>query len=227
MKRAEVWQANMGRGVSVGEWRDNLAAVVEAAGLSGIVAWQEIDEADEPDERADLRAETDGSHRLFHGHRLNPISVPYGADVVDFGSTYGCDGLAKVTPARWITYVVVKLAEGLTLAVVNFHMPRDVPGTRTRRARMRHALSRLVRRLRRAGHIVYLAGDTNTRGRFAAWTAKIRAAVASTIDRSWITAPRRHPWQLARLATMRVGLTIDGHDAHGAVLGFRRRRRAA
>lgn len=227
MITAEVWQANLGRGVTVDAFCDNLARLVAAVGLGGFLALQEVDEADVPEEGDAIAAALDSTHVIHHPGRLNPIAVPRGVDVLDAGAVHGCDGLARVTPARWITYVVAELGEGLTLAVVNFHLPILRAGTLTRRARMRLALRRLVRELRRAGHIVYVCGDTNTRRpRFAKWTDPIREAIAAGIDRAWITAPRRHPWRVVVLAGMTLNLTIDNHDAHGARLGFPRRRRA-
>lgn len=224
MITVEAWQANLGRGVSPAEYVDNVRRLAAALGLDGIAALQEIDEADVPDERADLMDELGDTHLLWEHKRLNPIAVPIALDVIDHGARFGCEGLAKVTPARWITYVVVRLGEGLTLAVVNFHLPLLRAGTVARRARMRLVLRRVVRELRAAGHVVYLAGDTNTHARrFAKWTARIRPAIEAGIDRSWITAPRRHPWAVVVLGGMRLRLTIDNHDAHGARLGFRRR----
>lgn len=207
-----VWQANLGRGVSSAEFERNLSELLEHAGRRAVVALQEIDEADAPDELAILERLIAGTWRIVGAGTMVPILVPLGLEVLEQRRTLGSRGLARFTPHRPVNEVVLELPSGLEVAILNGHVPIDRPETRSRRRAMRRTLRRRARAHRhRAG--VWLADTNTSRRRWPTILRGERSVIETRIDRAKAWAPRGR--RVIVLGRWHLELTIDGHDAHG------------
>jgi hypothetical protein len=205
-----LWQANLGRGVSVAEFVANLRRVLDAGGLRAVYCFQEIDEADAPEEHDWLVRLTGHTHRMVGGRTAVPILVPHHLELVDEMQTLGCKGLAKFTPNRVVNEAVVRLGPNLAPAILNVHLPLNRPQTFTRRAEVRQAL-RSRARAHEAG--VWVA-DTNTHHGWPRIAKGEQRVIDAGIDRAKAWAPVGREVVVTGRRT--VNLTIDGHDAHGA-----------
>ena len=219
----KLWHANLGRGVTAAEFTRNLEAILKAGGRRAVYAFQEIDEADQPEERAILEELTGDTHRMIGARTAVPILVPHRLPVLDWRITHGCDGLAKVTPNRPIVEVVLELPSGLEVAGLNFHLPILRPSTLTRRAQVRRVARERMAEHVAAGRAGWWVADTNTR---RGWPRMARAEVTVTaagIDRAKAWAPPGRSVLVTSPAS--VDLTIDGHNAHGRTVHFPKARR--
>jgi hypothetical protein len=212
-----LWQANLGRGVSVAEFTTNLRRVLDAGGPRAVYAFQEIDEADAPEEMDILAALTADTHRIVGRRTAVPILVPRHLDLVGSIQTPACKGLALFTPNRIVNEARINLGVGLSIGILNTHLPIDRLVTRNRRRQVRHAL--------RDRALVYGAGvwvaDTNTRKGWPRITPGERPVINAGIDKAKAWAPGG--WRVEVRERWTVPLTIDNHDAHGARLMWVRR----
>jgi hypothetical protein len=208
-----IWSANLGRGVSTKEFTQNLWSILDHAGKTSIICFQEIDEADQPLEMQILKGMTHFTHNIFGAHTAVPILVPEWMKVVSAGVTPACEGLAEFTPNRVVNEVVVKLTGSGEVAVLNTHLPINRDETVTRRAQCRKVL-----RERCAVHErgVWCA-DTNTRDGFPQMAKGERMVVDAGIDKiaAWGDGLKLGPSEV-------LDLTIDNHDAHGAQVWWAR-----
>jgi hypothetical protein len=212
-----LWQANLGRGVSAAEFARNLRRVLVAGGPRAVFCFQEIDEADAPEEMDYLRELTSHSHTIVGRNTAVPILVPHHLPLFSALVTPASKGLAKFTPNRVINEAVIQLGPNLAVAVENTHLPINRPQTITRRADVRKAL-RARTRAHAAG--VWVA-DTNTHRGWPEIAKGERKVIDAGIDKAkaWAPADRRVVVEWTRT----VDLTIDGHDAHGARLWWEKR----
>jgi endonuclease/exonuclease/phosphatase family metal-dependent hydrolase len=212
-----LWQANLGRGVSAAEFERNLRRVLDEAGPRAVICLQEIDEADRPDEMATLVELAKPTHRIVGRRTAVPILVPRHLDLQGSIQTPACKGLALFTPNRIVNEARIKLGVGLTVGVLNTHLPIDRLVTRNRRRQVRHAL--------RDRALAYDAGawvaDTNTRKGWPRITPGERPVIEAGIDKAKAWAPGG--WRVEVRERWTVPLTIDNHDAHGARLMWVRR----
>lgn len=201
--------ANLGRGVSAGEFRRNARAVLNAGGARAVFAFQEIDEADAPNEMDYLVDLTRKTHRIAGERTAVPIFVPNHFALLAESQALGCRGLAKFTPNRPINEAVIGIGPNLEPALFNFHVPLDRDQTQTRRAQMRRNV-----RARTNRHETGLwVADTNHRrgwptivpGEKSVTEAGIDKAKAWSADRR-VEVTNRHT----------IPLTIDGHGGHVA-----------
>lgn len=207
-----LWQANLGRGVSVAEFERNLQRILDEAGDRAVVGFQEIDEADRPEEMDCLVELTRTTHRIVGRHTAVPIIVPLHLELLDQEQTPACKGLALFTPNRVVNEAHIELGNGLDVGVLDTHLPLERLVTLNRRRQVRQTL--------RERATSYDAGawlaDTNThRG----WPRIVRGEQTVTdagIDKAKAWAP--DGWRLEVTHRRTVPLTIDGHDAHGARL---------
>jgi hypothetical protein len=205
-----LWQANLGRGVSTGEFRLNLRRVLHAGGPRAVFCFQEIDEADGPEEMDYLRELTDHSHRIVGVRTAVPILVPRHIEIIGGWQTLACRGLAKFTPNRPLNQAQLRIGPNLDVTVLNFHVPLDRPQTHGRRASVR----RHVRaEAKKHPNGVWVA-DTNTHRGWPTIRDGEHAVTDAGIDKAkaWAAAGRKVV--VSDHAT--VNLSIDGHDAHGA-----------
>lgn len=105
-----VVTANIGRGESPLNCEANLRRIRQAF-PGALIGFQEIDEADGPDEHAILK-------RVFHDytfagwHTFEPIAVPPGWRIRHERVDKACDGLARATPTRWVVQATVEPDDG-------------------------------------------------------------------------------------------------------------------
>lgn len=203
-------QANLGRGVSVAEFTANLDRILEAGGPRAVYAFQEIDEADKPEEMDILRGRTYATHAIVGERTAVPILVPHHLAVAGALVTPACKGLALFTPNRVINEAVLRIGPNLAPAILNTHLPIARPQTASRRLDVRKAL-RARARAHDAGAWI---ADTNTR---AGWPTIVRGEHSVTdagIDKAKAWAQTARHVVVSERRT--VHLSIDGHDAHGA-----------
>lgn len=212
-----VWQANLGRGVTAARFRANARKVLDAGGSRAVFCFQEIDEADLPNEMDYLTDVTARTHVAVGVRTAVPIFVPRHLPVLDERLTLGCRGLAKFTPNRPINEVVVSVGPNLDVALFNFHVPLDRPQTESRRTQIKRNVKT---RARRHDNGMWVADTNHHRG----WPTIVpgeRSVVDAGIDKgkAWAGEGRRVVVSDRRS----VNLTMDGHDAHGARVRWERR----
>lgn len=204
------WQANVGRGVGKDEFVRNVKTVINAAGPTGFIFWQEVDEADKPEEADIIVDLTHKTHRMVGGNTAVPIMVPKDLDVENQRQTLACRGLAKYTPSRVINETKVELWRGTQVGMLNTHLPLNRPQTLTRRREVREQLKV---RARRHDSGLWVA-DTNTH---VGWPTIVRgekSAVSAGIDKGKVWAGWKQDVHVVQRSSR--NLTIDGHNAHGA-----------
>ena len=206
-----VAQANLGRGVTTDVYRRNLSWILGTFGARAVYCLQEIDEADKPDEMEILLSKTRDTHHIVGRRTAVPILVPHHLDLFSVHVEPACKGLALITPNRVVNEAVIQLRKDLQVAVLNTHLPRNVPPlTNGRRRDVREALTGRA--------IVHPAGvwvaDTNTRKGWPAIRKAERTLIDAGIDKAKVWAPGGYRLVLGT-HTRTVNLTIDGHNAHG------------
>jgi hypothetical protein len=213
-----LWQANLGRGVSTDEFRRNLRRVLNAGGPRAVFCFQEIDEADGPEEMDILSELTDRTHYIVGSYTAVPILVPNHLDSTFGAVTPACKGLAKYTPNRVITEVTLALGPNLHPTILNTHLPLNRPATFTRRREVRKALRRRATARQSTGGI--WVADTNTHLGWPRIAKGERSVINAGIDKAKAWAPPGRKVVVTDRRT--VNLTIDGHNAHGARIMWRR-----
>jgi len=211
-----VLTANLGRGVTEAELTANVHKLRHSKAVKG---FQEIDEADRPEEHAVLARELPPGWAAFDTRV--PINVPPPWRIVRTRITKACDGLAHFTPHRVITQALIELLDdnqSVTprLVVVNLHFPRRSLQTLTRRRKCRRALRAVIAYWHGLGVTVVWMGDTN----------QVRMRKMHDLEQSVVDAgldhirvvPHPEGVQVEVLRKGSVDLTIDGHDAHYARL---------
>lgn len=205
-----LWQANIGRGVSDAEFRLNLRRVLHAGGPRAVFAFQEIDEADAPEEMDYLRELTAKSHTIVGKGTAVPILVPNHLGLLDSWQTPACKGLAKYTPNRVVNQALIEINPHLAVMVLNTHLPINRPATLTRRAQVRRSLRKQSRNWDKG---LWVA-DTNTHVGWPRIAKGEKSVINAGIDKSKAWAPKG--WRVTVSDRRTVDLSIDGHNAHGA-----------
>jgi hypothetical protein len=208
-----LWHANLGRGVSAREFTRNFELLLAGAGPRAVIALQEIDEADRPEEADIVRRLTRKTHEIVGARTAVPILVPHHLPIVDERVTRACDGLAGFTPHRVVTEAVIRLRPNLTPGILNTHLPIARPETAERRALVRQTL----RQRARSHPVGAWVADTNTREDWPTIVRGEQSVTAAGIDRAKAWSSRGEVEVMSRET---VALTIDNHDAHGARIRF-------
>jgi len=210
-----VLTANLGRGVTEAELTANVHRLRHSKAVKG---FQEIDEADRPEEHAVLAREIPPGWAAFDTRV--PINVPPPWRIVRTRITRACDGLPHFTPHRLITQALIELLDDdhvtPRLVVVNLHFPRRAPQTLTRRRSCRRALRAVITYWHGLGYTVVWMGDTN-QVRMRKMHDLEQPVVDAGLDHIRVV-PHPDGVQVEVLRTGSVDLTIDGHDAHYARL---------
>lgn len=214
----KLYQANLGRGVSRQVFEKNLELVLKSATPNGVVFFQEIDEADEPDEMAEIKRRVSATHNIVGAGTSVPILVPKRFDILSERITPACRGLAKFTPHRVVTEATVRIKPGLRVSLYNTHLPIDRMATSSRRKAVRDALRRRVNHDANPG---VWASDTNTHGKFPRMHPRERSVINAGIDK--VRAWGNKEWELIVVDIWHDELTIDNHSGHGAQLRWRKR----
>lgn len=207
--------ANLGRGVSVAEFRRNADLVLEAGGKRAVFAFQEIDEADLPNEMDYLVDRLARTHKVAGARTAVPIFVPNHFALLSESQALGCRGLAKFTPLRPINEAAIGIGPNLEPTLFNFHIPLDRPETQARRVQMRRNVRARAKR-RPTG--LWIA-DTNTRHGWPTIVPGERSVTSAGIDRA-------KAWSADRCVEVTdrrtIPLSIDGHDGHVARIRWER-----
>lgn len=212
-----LWQANLGRGVSPAEFTANLRRVLDAGGPRAVFCFQEIDEADAPEEMVILKRLVRTTHHVVGDRTAVPILVPFHLDLFSAHVKPACKGLAEFTPNRVINSAVIQLGPNLAPGILNTHLPIDRPETQERRAEVRQAL-RDEANEHEAGAWV---ADTNARRGWPAIVKGETTVINAGIDKAKAWGPADRRVVVESLGS--VDLTIDGHNAHGARIWWKRR----
>jgi hypothetical protein len=205
--------ANLGRHVDTAEFLRNVRSIDDDAGRGTIIGFQEIDEADTPNEHHGLRQVLDGFDFAGWDTRV-PIAFGDRWSKVQENIVQAARGLARMSPARVITETLLEHDNGSTLAVLNLHFPRNDPRLLTRWASVERKLEQRL-------------AWWHDRGVTAVWTAdanRVRLGPMHPVERTlahhgldWVRCVE-HPngAQLYVEQTGSINLTLDGHDAQWA-----------
>lgn len=203
--------ANLGRHVDVQEFLTNVRAIDDEAGRGTVIGFQEIDEADTPNEHAGLR-QVLGEAFGFAGWPTR-VPIAYGdrwrkvrEDVVKASR-----GLVRLSPARVITEVVLEHADGSVLVFLDVHFPRKDPRLFSRWRSVRAKLRARIAYWHERGFTVVWTGDAN-RVHLERLHPGERTLAHHGLD--WIRCVE-HPAgaQVHVVDSGSIDLTIDGHDA--------------
>lgn len=211
-----VASANLGRGVTVKAFTTSLRKLmVRMAG--GVIAFQEIDEADLPPERRIIG--TLMRHAWwFAGRRTKVmIAIPRMWVRVDGRVRHACDGREGVTPERKIVAIVIRphlqLARtSRVVGIVNVHYPYRAPDLwdDVHRALVREVAYWVDKR----GVSVFITADTNVFDNVQPHKHAKLLAGAGQRDRIWF---------VKAIGGTEFDLTATGHhrlgiDSHRAVI---------
>lgn len=231
--RSTPWvTANIGRGVPTAVAKRNIVKVRRAfSPETPVVGWQEIDEADQPDEHALLEHVFGNRFEQAGFEGKEPISVP--RHVFALGPvtrTKIMDGVGRAEPgsASPTRYVVTQILRpiGCTgpIAAVNTHFANFEPSD-PRWVECLTGLRSEVARLHEQGIPVVWTGDTNANrpANMPLVHSTERRVIAAGNDYLGIVPGHCGP-RIAVHGTGTINLTIDGHNAHWARLSFRDRK---
>lgn len=209
--------ANLGRGVGEKEYVANLRRLErEVPGQHRFYGFQEIDEADQPEERRLLRARMRDTHRFVGLRTAVPIAVPRSFRVHDSRVDKASDGIAKVSPDRHVVQAVV-FPDGhpeCKAVAQNTHFALDKPVAALARAQSEDVLrDRIEHWSGRRGLPSWVTADLNRRRFRRLGDREVRLVDAGLdVIRAYLPAGDRV--QLTELNAGTVDLTIDGHNAH-------------
>lgn len=243
--RLTVATANIGRGVSSAYARHNIARVMRRWPAASI-GWQEIDEADRPDEHQLLHAYlvkvarplTDALHpgtppapldslRTVGWWTATPLFVPPGWRVVERYVDQTCEGRDGLTPHRVCVQALLEHEQtGLRLVRKNGHYPRDEIADLWEQCD--DAWRRITQSWRERGFTQIDTRDVNKARRQPLHKTE-RLLLGAGLDKiTYIPGSPERGVRLERAAPgRRVNLTIDGHDALGQALIVKPPREAA
>lgn len=202
--------ANLGRHVDTAEFLANVRRIDDEAGRGAVIGFQEIDEADTPNEHAGLRKVLDGFD--FAGWETRePIAFGDRWQIRRHDVTKGAPGLARLSPARTITEALAVHHSGAELVFLGLHYPRNDPRLRVRWSDLRTRHKERIDYHHALRRTVVWFSDVN-RVRFTPLHPAERTLAHKGLD--WIRVVE-HPdgAQVDVEDTGLINLTIDGHDA--------------
>lgn len=226
-----VATANLGRGVGTPEFVANVRRLKDRIPNPAVIGFQEIDEADTPNEHAVLRDVFPG--RTWAGWATDegvpvrcPIGVPHLWEIVPGTArvSSGSGGVAHLTPPRKVVEAVIH-PDGqpdLTVAVLNWHSPRNDHRLDDER---RDTIAKVVERLdalKVDGRDVLATTDANDLALLQHWPG-LRATGVRILAHAGLDYVLHLPAPANGLAVEKVkqgsvDLTIDGHNAHWATV---------
>lgn len=204
--------ANFGRGVSVDEFRANVDRVAERVpGKHIFYGFQEIDEADGPNELGYLREVFGDTHRFIGTKTRVPILVPKTFDINRRIVKHASEGVPGLSPQRQIVQGIVHPVGEPDAKVMptNTHFGRNIP----RLAVPRDAAEEVLRRRLSTPYAGWLTADLNSRN-FPRLAPGEKRFADKHLD--YIRGYPRQGVSMRRLNLGTINLTIDGHDAHWA-----------
>jgi hypothetical protein len=212
---AAIITGNFGRHVSTAEFLANVRDVDDELGLGAVLNLQEVDEDDTPNE-----------HHGFHHEMLEldwagwetrePIGFGKNWTIEDQQVTKGSPGVRRLSPARTITEAVAKHKSGLLVAFLNTHYPRNSPELLDEWKQLRQVHVQRTEHYFERGITSVSSTDAN-RVSFMPLHHGDRILAHRGLD--WIRCTE-HPdgTQLEVIKRFSIDLTIDGHDAQGALV---------
>lgn len=212
--------ANLGRNGRPGEFAENLRRVVaKTPGQHRFFGFQEIDEADAPNEHKQIAAALRPLGYHFAGwNTFTPLAVPPSWEIQRPVTTPASAGVKHLSPDRKIVQAVVH-PEGLPkckAVAQNTHFARRDNDPRMVKARedAGEVLEKRVDHWRERGLTSWLTADINTVGypRIAPGEKRLVAAGLDLIR----AYPVTDGCSLEVVGTGTIDLTIDGHNAHWA-----------
>lgn len=213
--------ANLGRGVGTKEYLANVDRLErQVPGHHRFYGFQEIDEADAPEERRLLRARLRDTHRFVGLETAVPIAVPRSWTVQRRVITRASDGIAGISPHRHVVQAVVH-PDGLPeckAVAENTHFARDVEVAAKARADADEVLRARIHHWQvRRDWPSWLTADLNSANYPKLAPHGERRLVSARLDviRAYLPA-EDDGVRLVLLDTGTVDLTIDGHNAHWA-----------
>ena len=202
--------ANLGRHVDTREFLANVRAIDDETGAGAVIGFQEIDEADTPNEHHGLRQVLDGYSWAGWSTR-EPLALGGRWTVHRDDVRKGAPGLERLSPARTITEADARHASGAELTFLDLHYPRNDPRLLSRWNQLRAAhQDRVLASIARGRTVVWFS-DVN-RVRFPKFHPAERTLAHHGLD--WIRCVE-HPAgaQVHVVDSGSIDLTIDGHDA--------------
>ncbi|GAW54758.1 hypothetical protein [Nocardioides sp. PD653] len=209
--------ANLGRHVNTAEFLRNVRAIDDEAGRGTVIGFQEIDEADTPNEHHGLR-------RVLNGFTWAGWDT---REPIAFGDRWKIEhdevvkaaaglkiGRVGLSPARTITDTVATHASGAELAFLDVHYPRNDPRLLSRWRDVRRAHVDRIDYHQAQGCSAVWFSDVNRRS-FPLLHPAERTLAHHGLD--WIRfVPHPDGAQLRVEDTGSIDLTIDGHEAQWA-----------
>lgn len=211
-RNVTIVTANLGRGVSVREFKANVDRIKkQTPGKHQFFGFQEIDEADEPEELKYLKKVFGETHRFVGVSTSVPILVPKTFDINRRIIEHASDGVAGLSPRRHVVQALVH-PEGHPDAkalATNTHFGRNI----RQLAMPRESAERVLRDQLDTKHAAWLTADLNS-ANFPRLAPREKTFVNARLD--YIRGYDREDVSMKRLDTGTINLTMDGHDAHWA-----------
>lgn len=209
---------NLGRGGRPGEFSENLARIrLRTPGQHRFYGFQEIDEADEPDEHKALKLTLGAQGYTFAGWKTHvPIAVPPGFKIKRRIVKVASEGVDHLSPRRHVVTAVVHPDDhpDCLLAFTNTHFARDAEALARVRSEADEVLRNRIRANNKAGLSGFLTADLNSR-RYRSLGAHETKIIGHRLDYVRSYEPEDGA-SIEVLDTGVVDLTIDGHNAHWA-----------
>jgi hypothetical protein len=211
-RKVTILTANLGRGVDAAEFRDNVDKIIkETPGNNRFFQFQEIDEADTPEEMRYLKKKLSETHRFAGLQTHVPIAVPRTFKVQNRSVVVATEGVDHLSPRRHVVQAYVSPMEhpDEIVCASNTHLPRDAPAL----SHARTKADEVLRERLNQGAAGWLTADLNS-PRYPKLSKNEIRLVDARLD--VIRAYERSGVIIERLNTGSIDLTIDGHNAHWA-----------
>ena len=213
-----ILTGNLGRGVSSNRFEENLDLVIKKTpGAHRFFQFQEIDEADEPEEFKMIKAKLGDTHTFVGGKTNVPIAVPRSFKVFSRSATVASEGVDGLSPRRHVVQAVVHPDDHPDCKIVatNTHFARDASSLARPRREADIVLRQRLKsaRERKTPLAAWLTADLNSRNYKKLGPDEMRL-VTARLD--YIRAYPAGDVKMKLLKTGAIDLSIDGHNAHWA-----------
>lgn len=205
--------ANLGRGATRGEFRDNVKRMKDhIEGRHIFYGFQEIDEDDVPEEMKHLQHVFGDTHRFVGTKTREPILIPRTFRIKKRVIEKGSDGVKGLQPDRYTVQAIVTPATLETdrlLGFANSHFGREIPELEDERKIDFNNLRRTID----TGISTVVTGDFNSEN-YPPLDPKEKRFVTAHLD--YIRGVQREGSHLRLINRGSVRLTGDNHNAQWA-----------